>query len=154
MKKKILFLISIIFSLSFFNATSNSISINIISNQLNIDMDKRKSIFTGKVYAHNDDLKVWSDEMVINLKIEKDEIKEILASGNVKILKLLEGSEIYGDKAKYSLEEEIIIITGNVIVKEDGNKISGNELVVDLKNSSRIMLGNDSNRVEALILGN
>ena len=154
MNKKIPLLILIIFSLTFFNATSNNGNINFISDQLNIDMDKRKSIFTGNVYAYNETLKVWSDIMVINLKIKKDEIKEILASGNVKIIRLLEGSEIYGDKAKYSLEEGLIIITGNVTVKENGNQITGNELVVDLNNSSSIMVGTNSNRVEALIIGN
>ena len=154
MNKKLALLILIILSLTFSNATSNNDSINIISNQLNIEMNERKSIFTGDVYAHNEDLKVWSDKMIINLKLEKDEIKEILASGNVKIIRLLEGSEIYGDNANYFLEEEIIIVTGNVAVKENGNKIMGNELVVDLKNSSSIMKGTGSSRVEAFILGN
>ena len=154
MNKKLAFLILIILSLTFSNAISNNVSINIISNQLNIEMNERKSIFTGDVYAHNKDLKVWSDKMIINLKLEKNEIKEILASGNVKIIRLIEGSEIYGDNANYFLEEEIIIVTGNVAVKENGNKIMGNELVVDLKNSSSIMRGTNSNRVEAFILGN
>ena len=154
MNKKVAFLILIILSLTFSNAISNNVSINIISNQLNIEMNERKSIFTGDVYAHNKDLKVWSDKMIINLKLEKNEIKEILASGNVKIIRLVEGSEIYGDNANYFIEEEIIIVTGNVAVKENGNKIMGNELVVDLKNSSSIMKGTNSNRVEAFILGN
>jgi len=154
MNKKVAFLILIILSLTFSNAIPNNGSINIISNQLNIEMNERKSIFTGDVYAHNEDLKVWSDKMIINLKLEKNEIKEILASGNVKIIRLIEGSEIYGDNANYFIEEEIIIVTGNVAVKENGNKIMGNELVVDLKNSSSIMKGTDSNRVEAFILGN
>ena len=154
MNKKVAFLILIILSLTFSNAIPNNGSINIISNQLNIEMNERKSIFTGDVYAHNKDLKVWSDEMIINLKLEKNEIKEILASGNVKIIRLIEGSEIYGDNANYFIEEEIIIVTGNVAVKENGNKIMGNELIVDLKNSSSIMKGTDSNRVEAFILGN
>ena len=154
MNKKITLLVLIILSLTFSNATSNNDSINIISNQLNIEMNERKSIFTGDVYAHNEDLKVWSDKMIINLKLEKNEIKEILASGNVKIIRLIEGSEIYGDNANYFIEEEIIIVTGNVAVEENGNKIMGNELVVDLKNSSSIMKGTNSNRVEAFILGN
>ena len=154
MNKKIALLVLIILSLTFSNATSNNDSINIISNQLNIEMNERKSIFTGDVYAHNEDLKVWSDKMIINLKLEKNEIKEISASGNVKIIRLVEGSEIYGDNANYFIEEEIIIVTGNVAVKENGNKIMGNELVVDLKNSSSIMKGTNSNRVAAFILGN
>ena len=154
MNKNISIFVLIAFFLIFFNAASEDNKINIVSDKLNVEMDERKSTFTGNVYAHNKNLKVWSDTMIINLEIEKDEIKEILASGNVKIVRLIEGSEIYGDIANYSLKDEIIVITGNVIVKENGNQISGNELIVDLKNSSSIMVGSDSNRVEALIIDN
>jgi len=154
MNKKISLFVLTAFFLSFFNAVSEDNKINIVSDKLNVEMDERKSTFTGNVYAHNKNLKVWSDKMIINLEIKKDEIKEILASGNVKIVRLIEGSEIYGDIANYSLKDEIIVITGNVIVKENGNQISGNELIVDLKNSSSIMVGSDSNRVEALIIDN
>jgi len=154
MNKNIPHFVLIAFFFTFFNAASGDNKINIVSDKLNVEMDERKSTFTGNVYAHNKNLKVWSDKMIINLEIEKDEIKEILASGNVKIVRLIEGSEIYGDIANYSLKDEIIVITGNVIVKENGNQISGNELMVDLKNSSSIMVGSDSNRVEALIIDN
>ena len=154
MNRKIPFFILIIFILSFLNTSASESGITIISNKLSVEMNKRKSIFTGDVHAYNETLKVWSDEMTIKLKTEKDEIKEILANGNVKIIRLVEGSEIYGDTANYSLEEEIIIITGNVVVIENGNLVSGNELVVDLKSSSSIMRGSDSNRVEAVVLGN
>ena len=154
MNKNIPLFVLITFFLSLFNAASEDNKINIVSDKLNVEMDERKSTFTGNVYAHNKNLKVWSDTMIINLEIKKDEIKEILASGNVKIVRLIEGSEIYGDIANYSLKDEIIVITGNVIVKENGNQISGNELMVDLKNSSSIMVGSDSNRVEALIIDN
>lgn len=154
MNKNIPLFVLITFFLSLFNAASEDNKINIVSDKLNVEMDERKSTFTGNVYAHNKNLKVWSDKMIINLEIKKDEIKEILASGNVKIVRVIEGSEIYGDIANYSLKDEIIVITGNVIVKENGNQISGNELIVDLKNSSSIMVGSDSNRVEALIIDN
>lgn len=154
MNTKILIFIFITFLLTFFNASSENIKINIISDKLHVDMDERKSTFTGNVYAHNTDLKVWSDEMVVNLKLKKDEIRDIIASGNVKIVRLVEGGEIYGDQANYSLENEIIIIKGNVIVKENGSQVNGNELIVDLKNSSSIMVGSDSNRVEAIIIDN
>ena len=154
MNTKILIFIFITFLLTFFNASSENIKINIISDKLHVDMNERKSTFTGNVYAHNTNLKVWSDEMVVNLKLKKDEIRDIIASGNVKIVRLVEGGEIYGDQANYSLENEIIIIKGNVIVKENSSQVNGNELIVDLKNSSSIMVGSDSNRVEAIIIDN
>ena len=154
MNKKITFFIMIILFFPFLTASANEGGITITSNKLNVEMNKRKSTFTGNVYAFNETLKVWSDEITIKFKIEKDEIKEILANGNVKIIRLVEGSEIFGDTANYSLEEEVIIIKGNVVVIENGNQVRGNELVVDLKSSSSIMVGSDSNRVEALIVGN
>ena len=151
MIKRIPIFIFIAFLLTVFNVSSEDIKINIISDKLHVDMDERKSTFTGNVHAYNKNLKIWSEKMVVNLKLKKDEIKEIIASGNVKILRLVEGGEIYGDHANYSLENEIIVITGKVIVRENGNQVSGDELMVDLKNSSSIMMGSDSNRVKALI---
>ena len=154
MHTKILSFILITIFLTSFHVSSRESLINITSDKLSVDMNNRKSTFTGNVYAHNNNLKVWSDKMVINLKINSDEIKEIIAIGNIKIIRLIEGSEIYGDTANYSLEEEIITIIGNVLVIENGNQVSGNELVVDLKSSSSIMVGSDSNRVKALIVNN
>ena len=154
MKKEIPFFVLIIFFLSLINALSQNNEINIISNKLNIDMNERRSIFTGNVYAQNHQYEIWSDKIIIDLKKDKDEIKEFSASGNVKILRLIEGTEIYGDMAKYSLEQENMVITGNVIVLENGNKVTGNKLTVDLKNSSSIMTGSELNREEALIIEN
>ena len=154
MNKKISSLFLIIFSLMITNVSSKENGINIVSNELNVDMDQRTSTFTGDVYANDENLKIWSEKMIIIFKTDKDEIKEILASGNVKIIRLSKGSEIYGDIANYFLEDEIIIVTGNVLVKENNNQVSGSKLTVDLKSSSSIMVGSDSNRVEAVIIDN
>ena len=151
MDKKFIFLIIIIFSSMISNLSSNDNEINIISNELKIDNNKRTSTFSGDVYAIDQSLKVWSDQMIITFKKDKDEIKEILATGNVKIIRLHEESEIYGNIAKYLIEDETIIISGNVLVIENDNQISGSKLTLELKDSSSIMVGSDSNRVEAVI---
>jgi lipopolysaccharide transport protein LptA len=154
MNKKISSLFLIIFSLMITNVSSKEDGISIVSNELNVDMDQRTSTFTGDVYANDENLKIWSEKMIIIFKTDKDEIKEILASGNVKIIRLSKGSEIYGDIANYFLEDEIIIVTGNVLVKENNNQVSGSKLTVDLKSSSSIMVGSDLDRVEAVIINN
>ena len=154
MNKKISSLFLIIFSLMITNVSSKEDGINIVSNELNVDMDQRTSTFTGDVYANDENLKIWSEKMIIIFKTDKDEIKEILASGNVKIIRLSKGSEIYGDIANYFLEDEIIIVTGNVLVKENNNQVSGSKLTVDLKSSSSIMVGSDLNREEAVKIDN
>tara|TARA_B100001778_G_C18517585_1_gene597249 strand:- start:369 stop:863 length:495 start_codon:yes stop_codon:yes gene_type:complete len=143
-----------IFFLTQVNALSNNNGIKIVSDQLNVEMNERISIFTGSVFANNKDMKMWSDEMTIQLKDEKDEIQSISAKGNIKLIRLDEKSEIYGDLAIYSLEDEIITVIGNVIIKENNNEISGSKLVVDMKNSSSIMVGSNASRVQALITDN
>ena len=154
MSKKISSLFIILLFLIITGVSSKGDETNIVSNELKIDTNQRTSTFTGDVYTNDENLKVWSDKMIIILKTDKDEIKEILASGNVKIIRLSKGSEIYGDIANYFLEDEIIIVTGNVLVKENNNQVSGSKLTVDLKSSSSIMIGSDSNRVEAVIINN
>ena len=154
MSKKISSLFIILLFLIITGVSSKGDETNIVSNELKIDTNQRTSTFTGDVYANDENLKVWSDKMIVIMKTDKDEIKEILASGNVKIIRLSKGSEIYGDIANYFLEDEIIIVTGNVLVKENNNQVSGSKLTVDLKSSSSIMVGSDSNRVEAVIIDN
>ncbi len=136
------------------NSLSKDSELKIISNSLKIDMEKKVSTFVGDVYANNTDVKLWSQEMIVNLKKETDEIDEILAKGNIKMIILNRGSEIYGDNARYFVNDDSIIITGNVLVKENGNEITGEKLIVDLTNSSSIMESSASNRVEATIINN
>jgi lipopolysaccharide transport protein LptA len=154
MNKKIIILIISISSFMISNLYSEENEINIFSDNLKIDTDQRTSVFTGNVHAIDNALKLWSDKMVVSLRSDKDKIQEILASGNVKIIRLNEESEIYGDTARYFLEDEIIVVIGNVLVKENNNYIKGNKLTVELENSSSIMIGSNSNRVEALIVEN
>ena len=70
--------------------------------------------------------------------------------GNVKIKRFNE--EVVGDKAVYSLESEKIKINGNVTVIKDGNIINGNELLVDLINSTSTIKGNVDKQVSAKVI--
>tara|TARA_B100001029_G_C15052829_1_gene452073 strand:- start:804 stop:1268 length:465 start_codon:yes stop_codon:yes gene_type:complete len=154
MKYKLALTIFILISSIISHSLSQENEIKIISNELKIDTDKNISTFIGDVNATNQNLKMWSDKMIITLKEDNDNVKEILAIGNVKIIRIFEGTEIYGEVANYSIENEIITIDKNVIIIEDGNEVRGSQLIVDLKNSSSIMTASDSNRVEAIILNN
>ena len=152
MKNKLVCILIIIFSILILSSQADENNIKVISNELMINTNQRTSTFTGSVYAKDNNLKVWADIMTVSLEKDNDEIKNIVAAGNVKILRLNEGSEIYGNNAKYLLKEEIVIVTGDVLVIENGNEIIGNELTLDLVNSSSIMVGSSSKRVEATIM--
>ena len=47
------------------NSYSNEI--NITADTLEVDRDRKISIFTGNVHAHNKDIKIWSEILIVKL---------------------------------------------------------------------------------------
>jgi len=150
MNKKNILLIFVFFICIQLNSFAEEKNINILSNELKIDKELRISTFIGEVYVHDENLEIWADKIIITLENKNDKIKDILAIGNVKIVRV--NTEIYGNKAQYFLKNNSVLVTENVIVKENGSKIVGDELILDLDSSSSIMKSSNSNRVETIIV--
>ncbi len=146
MIKKI-FLILLFFSASF---NANAKQIQIFSNKLEIMRTENISIFSGKVHAIQNNLKIWSDKLIVTSSQDEKIIKNIDALNNVKIL--TDELSINGNIAKYNPYNNILSVTGEVTVKQDGNIILCDEIVVDLENSSSIMKSEFTKRVEAIII--
>ena len=80
-----IFNIFIFYSLFILNSFSEELKIT--SDKLEIDRSNKISIFTGNVYLYNKDLKLWGEKLTVFFNEEDDEIKEIHAEKNVKIIK-------------------------------------------------------------------
>ena len=133
----------------FFISIANAKQIKIKSDKLEIIRTENISIFSGKVYALEDNLEIWSEKLIVTSSEDEKEIKEINAYGNVKILR--EELSINGNEAKYSPNKNTLVVFGEVKVMQSKNIILCDKIVVDLKNSSSIMSSNSTKRVEALI---
>ena len=129
--------------------TVNAKQIKITSDKLEIIRAENISIFSGKVYALEDNLEIWSEKLIVISSKNVKEIKEINAHGSVKISR--EELYINGNKAKYNPNKNKLVVFGNVEVVQNENTILCDKIVVDLKNSSSIMSSNSTKRVEALI---
>ncbi len=123
--------------------------INISSNELHIDRNEKVSVFTGNVYAWNDNFKIWSEKLIIEFKENQKEIKIIIAEEKVKIIK--DDMNIKGDKAVYYPSLDKLNTSGNVEIDSNGNLINCDEITLDLENSISIMKSNTSKRVEAMV---
>ena len=142
------FLYLLIFNLFVnFNAHTNELTIN--SDKLEVDQDNKISIFSGNVYAYNQDFQIWSEKLTVQFNNNKNEIKHINAETNVKIIN--KGIVATGEKSVYFPNTEILNIYGNVEVLENNNYVKCDELFLDIKNSTSIMKSNSSKRVEAFI---
>tara|TARA_Y100000768_G_scaffold260859_1_gene198663 strand:- start:795 stop:1259 length:465 start_codon:yes stop_codon:yes gene_type:complete len=148
MKNKYIFNITFLFCLfNFITAYSDTIKIS--SEKLNVDRDKNISVFTGNVYAEDEKIKLWSDKISMFYDETKKSVYEIEAVNNVKILT----NEVtaYGNFAKYQVDNEKLLLEGDVVVIEKDNKIQGDQLILDLGNSTSIMTAKINSRVTAEI---
>tara|TARA_B100001564_G_C20517485_1_gene613581 strand:+ start:66 stop:521 length:456 start_codon:yes stop_codon:yes gene_type:complete len=123
--------------------------IKIVSDNLEIIRTDSISIFSGNVYAIEDDLEIWSDKLMITSSIDETTIEEINAEKNVKIIR--QELMIEGKKAKYDPIKNILTVVDDVKVSQNGNNIFCDKIIVDLENSSSIMKSSSTNRVKAVI---
>ena len=57
----------------------------------------------------------------------------------------------YGNFSKYLVDNEEILLEGDVVVIEKDNKIKSDQLILDLANSTSIMTSKSNSRVTAQI---
>jgi lipopolysaccharide export system protein LptA len=149
MSKKSFYII-IINLLLIINSYSNELKVT--SENLEVDRENRISVFLGDVYAYNEDIKIWSDKLIVKFDNEENEIEELNAENSVKIIK--EEITATGDIGVYYPKSEKLNLLGNVEVIEKNNYVKCDELYLDIKNSTSIMRSNSSKRVEAYIINN
>ena len=142
------FFITFLFIL--FVNSANAKQIKIISDKLEIIRAEHISIFSGNVYAVEDNLEIWSEELIVTSSKDENEIKEINAHGNIKIIR--EELSINGDKARYDPIQNKLFVFGEVEVLQNQSTILCDKIIVDLENSSSIMSSDSNKRVEALII--
>ena len=148
MRNKYIFNITFIFCV--FNLiTVYSDTIKISSEKLNVSRVNNISVFTGNVYAQDDKIRLWSDKISIFYDKNEKGVNEIVAEKNVKII--VNGITAYGDFSSYQVDNEEILLEGDVVVIEKDNKIQSDQLILDLVNSTSIMTAESNNRVTAQI---
>ena len=130
--------------------SANAEQIKIISDKLEIIRVENISIFSGNVYAIENDLEIWSEKLTVTSSQDETKVKEINAHGNVKIVR--EELTVNGDKARYDPIQNKLFVFGKVEVLQNQSIILCDKIIVDLENSSSIMSSDSNKRVEALII--
>ena len=129
--------------------TAYSDTIKISSEKLNVYRDSNISVFSGNVYAEDNAIKLWSDKISIFYDETNKSMYEIIAEDNIKIV--VNDVTAYGNFSKYQVDNEEILLEGDVIVIEKDNKIQSDQLILDLANSTSIMTAKSNSRVTAQI---
>ena len=114
-------------------------SITITSETLTADNRNSTATFEGAVVAKTKDVMIYSDKMIVYYGNAENSIKEIHATGNVKVHS--KERALFSKEASYINSEEKIIFTGNPKAVEGGNVISGTRIIYFLKDDRAVIEG-------------
>lgn len=125
--------------------------IDIKSDKLVLKTKENKAIFSGNVIAVQGKMNLHSDRMVVFYKNggqkQKGEssITKIETEGNVKLL--VPDREANSDKGVYDVKSSLVTLSGNVVLKKDGNTLAGEKFVYDVsKRTSKMSGGKGSDK--------
>ncbi|MGE0753725.1 MAG: lipopolysaccharide transport periplasmic protein LptA [Alphaproteobacteria bacterium] len=118
--------------------------IEINADNLQVFQEDNKAIFTGKVVAIQDKVRLKSDRMTVFYRSpdeksqqQADAIRSIDVEGNVFLTTPEETAS--GDQGTYSVEKEQIELRHNVILTRGKNTLKGDQLTYDMKKGKSVM---------------
>jgi len=125
--------------------------LRITSQQLEADNKNQLIIFTGNVVAKQGEMTIYADRAQVNYekKEEGNEVREIVATGNVKIQQAEQVAT--GQKAVFVNSEQKIILTGQPKVWQGKDMVSGEKIIVLLEEEKSFVESGPDRRVEVIL---
>ena len=122
--------------------------LKITSDTMEADRGSRTVTFRGNVVAE-EGVTICSDELRLSYGTG-EEITEIKATGNVKIL---DGTKrARGDRATYDREDKVVVISGGALVSQCKDTVGGEKITFYLDTDDVIIDGGEGGRVRAVIM--
>ncbi|HEY0275246.1 MAG TPA: lipopolysaccharide transport periplasmic protein LptA [Paenirhodobacter sp.] len=114
--------------------------VTVTSDQLNVDQTTGVALFTGNVVVVQEGLRMNADKVTVDyLPGDSTQIKTMTADGHVVLVSPTEAAE--GNHAVYDVPGGTVVMTGDVLLTQGPNIISGPKLTVDLRTSTGHMDG-------------
>ncbi|MHA1546992.1 MAG: lipopolysaccharide transport periplasmic protein LptA [Alphaproteobacteria bacterium] len=129
--------------------------IQIEADNLEIDDNKKNAVFSGRVIATQEKMRLTTDKLVINYRSGKDggnpQLRTIDARGNV-VMKVRD-QVATGAWAHYNLLEEKLTLSGKVVLSQGKNVIRGEKIVVNLKTGRSQMFSSKNTKSGGRVRG-
>ena len=115
----------------------------ITSENMFIEREKKTMGFSGNVILKQGSAYLTADqiELFFDNTFSQEGFYKMLASGNI-LIKNNDSTSITGNLATYNVSDEKIIMTENVVLKNQMSMINGNKLILDI-NSGKIEIFDD-----------
>ncbi len=129
--------------------TNHDISqvIDISSRTLTVKAKENIAIFSGSVVVIQGDLQMIAEEMIVNYSTDSDsqrgagKISSIKSKGNFELT--IPGKMAKSDEGVYNIDEDLIVLTGNVVLNRGVNKLYGSKFIYNAATGTSQMLGQE-----------
>ena len=106
--------------------------VNISADTFTVTEANQEAVFTGNVVVNHPTVVVHADKVVATYGTGGTaDIKTFVASGNVRLT--TSDQEATGDRAVFTPSDQLLRLTGNVMVVNSGGTVGAGELVVNLE---------------------
>ncbi len=113
--------------------------VEVTADQLAVNNADGTAVFSGNVQVVQGDMTLSAGEVQVKYGSTPGEIDQLIASGGVSVTNL--GDAASADGAVYTIDNGVIVMTGNVALTQGPSSMRGQELTINLTDGTGIMSG-------------
>lgn len=116
-----------------------SLPVEVDADSLSVNNADGSAVFTGNVVVAQGKMRLTAGEVRVEYTADGGGIKTLHASGGVTLINVADAAE--AKDAVYTIESGNVVMTGDVLLTQGANAISGQKLVINLKDGTGVMEG-------------
>lgn len=120
-------------------ASDPTLPVEVTSETLDVNQEDGSAEFKGNVVVIQGDMRLSADRVLVIYNEEKSAIERVEATGDVVLVSGPDEAE--ADKADYTIESGVIVLTGNALLNQGPNTISSDKVTVNLATGTAQMVG-------------
>ena len=132
-----------------FGFTGSRAPIDITSDTVEGNQKQNIVTFLGNVVAKQEDATLYANMLVIYYHPDTKKLKEIVATGNVKVVQLERRAT--SQKATFQQDENKVVFDGEAVVREGENVIRGERIIFYVDEERSVVEGGKGSRVNTRI---
>jgi len=132
-----------------FGLTATRAPIDITSDTVEANQKQSSVTFKGNVIAKQEDITLYANTLVIYYDQENKKLKQIIATGNVKVVQLERRAT--SKKATFHQDENKVVLDGEAVVREGENVIRGEKITFYVDEERSVVEGGKGSRVNTFI---
>ncbi|MEX0351172.1 MAG: lipopolysaccharide transport periplasmic protein LptA [Paracoccaceae bacterium] len=116
-----------------------SLPVEVTADNLNVNQEDGSAEFTGNVFISQGEMRLSAKRVLVIYEQEKSGIQRMEATGDVVLVSGPDAAQ--AERADYTIETGVIVMTGDVLLTQGQNTVSSNEMVVNLVTGTAQMAG-------------